>query len=769
MGCGQKRLIYVMSKRLGLLIATTGYTDSQLPAVPGGSTHISDLADVLRSPKIGGFSLTVLIDPTLETARSAVTAILAGRQPDDLVLLYVLGHCIRQTGDTLFLALRETSRLDLENTAIPAAFVQQQLKETAAKRQIIILDSLLGSVVSTETPLHRDSPLNVRLNFCVPNRHQAILAASDYLSFCLAGEHYVAVRSAQPPVAESIVRGLRSRAADEKGDRHVSVNGLLNYLKYVGSARQDEMRVGWTSEAGGDLIVAAYPDEAIGQTKEHSPTRTVTPAAAPPAGSLLIDDNVKFTAYRPAILVPGKWRRMMVFMHLDEALTLTEIETRARQVLSADSYGSVIIGESDEYRPVVDNRFPIVQEDEITLIPEVPGIRFNPPRRSFSWATGLRMHAESFFIYAPFSLTDQSVRGRISVFFKQLLLAEIALDLRVAKDSTPKEEGWAKGADQRFRKVFPSYSNHDVEVVEAMVQLQTIGSEYLRKVVKMRSDQQWDEGLPATIADADVFQLFWSRNAAQSAQVEKEWRHAITLQREAFVRPVYWEIPMAEAPEPLRRLRFCFLPSIHPMTDRRKDAVREGAPVEDQRSSVAKPEVPDVARPRNETQIGKTSDSLSPPLASMPTPAGSAETQRRKILPGIALLGTVVGGCFLIFLLINPISRTFLTARHPSTYSSTPAATPSAQTTPSVQLETPILTAPTPSPTQSVATPGPSPIQPPATPASSSAEQQPSIAPTSTATASPEATDSDSPTDRHRRHWHRRLHHRARGSEPPQT
>jgi hypothetical protein len=757
----------MLSKRLGLLIATTGYADPQLPAVPGGSTHTSDLADVLRSPQIGGFSLTVLIDPTLETARSAITAILADRQSEDLVLLYVLGHCIQQTGDTLFLALRETTRLDLENTAIPAAFVQQQLKETAAKKQIIILDSLLGSVVSTETPLHRDSPLNVRLNFCVPNRHQAILAASDYLSFCLAGEHYVAVRSAQPPVAESIVRGLRSRAADEKGDRHVSVNGLLNYLKYVGSGRQDEMCVGWTSEAAGDLIVAAYPDDAIGQTKERSPTGTVTPAAAPPAGSLLIDDNVKFTAYRPAILVPGKWRRMMVFMHLDEALTLAEIETRARQVLSADSYGSVIIGESDEYRDAADSRLPIVQEDEITLMPEVPGIRFNPPRRSFSLATGLRMHAESFFIYAPFSLTDQSVRGRISVFFKQLPLAEIALDLRVAKDSAPKEEGWAKEADQRFRKVFPSYSNHDVEVVEAMEQFQAIGSEYLRKVVKMRSGQQSGEGLPATIADADVFQLFWSRNAAQSAQVEKEWRHAIALQREAFVRPVYWEIPMPEAPEPLRRLRFCFLPGIHPMRDSRNDAVREGAPVEDQRSSVDKPEVPDVVPPGNETQIGETSDSSSPLLTSVPTPAGPAEIQWRKILPGINLLGTVVGGCFLIFLLINTISRTFLTARHPSTYSVTPAATPSAQITPSAPVETPILTTPTPSPTQPLATPSPSPIQPAATPAPSSSEPQPSVAPTST--ASPEATDSDSPTDRHRRHWHRRLHHRTRGSEPPQT
>jgi TIR domain/Caspase domain len=757
MGRAQKRLIDMSSKRLGLLIATTGYADPQLPPVPGGSTHISDLADVLRSPQIGGFSLTVLIDPTLETTRSAITALLAGRQPDDLVLLYVLGHCIRQTGDSLFLALRETTRLDLENTAIPAAFVQQQLEETAAEKQIIILDSLLGSVVSKEAPLDRDSPLNLRSNFCVPNRHQAILAASDYLSFCLAGEHCIAVRSAQPPVAESIVRGLRSWAADKKGDRLVSVNGLLNYLKQVGSSRQDEMRVGWTSEAGGDLIVAAYPEEAIGQSKERSPIRPVTPAGGPPAGSLLIGDNVKFTAYRPAILVPGKWRRMMVFMHFDDALTLTEMETRARQVLSVDSYGSVIIGESDEYPDLADNRLPIVQEDQITLIPEVPGIRFNPPRRTFSWTAGLRMHAESFFICAPFSLTDQSTRGRISVFSKQLLLAEIALDLCVARDSAPNEEGWAKEAGQRFRKVFPSYSNNDVDVVAAMEQFQAIGSEYLRNVLKMRSGQQWSE-LPAMIADADVFQLFWSRNAAQSPQVEKEWRYAIALP--VLVRPVYWEIPMPEAPEPLRRLHFCFLPGIHLLTDR-KDAVRESAPIEDQRSSVDKPEVPEVVSSGNETQIGKT--------------------KWRKIPQGIALVGMVVGGCFVIFLSINTISRTFLGARHPISYSDavTPAATPRAQATPSAQVEPPRLTTPTPSPSQPaatsgpslaqpVATPGGSPIQPVATPAPSAPVPEPSVAPTST--ASPEATDSDSSTDRHRRPRHRRLHHRqGQESELPQT
>src|SRR5258708_22213562 len=102
----------------------------------------------------------------------------------------------------------------------------------------------------------------------------AIFAASDYLPFCWAGEHSVPVRPAQPPLAESIVRGLRSRAADEKSDRHVTVNGLLNYLKYVGSVRQDEMRAGWMSEVAGDLFVFVFFHE----TKDEPPEGGPSPA-----------------------------------------------------------------------------------------------------------------------------------------------------------------------------------------------------------------------------------------------------------------------------------------------------------------------------------------------------------------------------------------------------------------------------------------------------------------------------------------------------------
>jgi len=58
------------------------------------------------------------------------------------------------------------------------------------------------------------------------------------------------------------------------------------------------------------------------------------------------------------------------------------------------------------------------------------------------------------------------------------------------------------------------------------------------------------------ITEADIFQLFWSWNSSQSPFVEREWRHALSLGREMFIRPTYWEDPWPDPPDPLRPIHF---------------------------------------------------------------------------------------------------------------------------------------------------------------------------------------------------------------------
>jgi hypothetical protein len=756
------------AKRLGLLIVTTAYADSLFPGVPDGQGP-KDLADELHSEKGSDFSITALFDPTRAAALGALEELLANRDPDDLVLLYFAGHLIKERDGTLFVALRESSRSDLANTAISADLVQQKLRETQARDQIIILDGQLGSIIGPDTVVDRDAPVGAGLKFQLPERDQAILGTSDYLSFRIAGEHFVAIRIGRPLLADLIVRALRSRAPDEKTPDKLTIRGLVRYLdQEIGSDRRDELICNWISERAADFVISDSTQEEIAVEPE-------TPTGAPePSG---LPENVKFTAYRPAVMRPEQWRRMIVFMHLDDDLefeskqTSAEVEARARQVLGA---------EYQDYRTVIgESRFSVVRDSDITLVPEVPGVHFNPPRRSFLWATGLQMHEESFFIRAPIALAGKIARGRLSVFLGQLLLAEMVLAFRVAEGPIPaasSEHGnWEKATAKPFRKIFASYSHQDVAIVEAMERhIRAIGYEYLRDVVNLRSGQHWNERLMSMIGDADIFQLFWSQNSVQSAYVEREWRYAIGLQREAFVRPAYWEIPMPPAPEPLSRLHFYLLPGVVRPTMDRSGEERES--VGDTETSYPPPSPGVASSPRSfakpqaapvppassdETRMGEPV--LSPFPVTVPAQAGpiAPKVRKRGILRLSAILGTVVAGCFVLFFSLN-LNRGFMAPISRAVFSlgaaPQPIGSPIVNAAPSATSGgTPIppLIPPASQPTPLTTTPSVSPLaEPSATPSPNDSDLN-----SSSPSASPDDTESPSSSKKsghHRKHYHRR-------------
>ena len=64
------------------------------------------------------------------------------------------------------------------------------------------------------------------------------------------------------------------------------------------------------------------------------------------------------------------------------------------------------------------------------------------------------------------------------------------------------------------------------------------------------------------IYQANIFQLFWSRNSMRSENVRAEWEYALSLGRAHFIRPTYWETPLPQSqeeglpPEALRSLHF---------------------------------------------------------------------------------------------------------------------------------------------------------------------------------------------------------------------
>lgn len=306
-----------------------------------------------------------------------------------------------------------------------------------------------------------------------------------------------------------------------------------------------------------DLSVPVTRDKGLGE-----------PPHLPPEKPLVVHENVTFTVYKPKVVAPLEWYPLLAFAHLEDLPDDARFpgEPSLREQVEAQATAALGNRLQDYADASEDASQAVPHEAEITFVPFLPGFRFNPPQATFLFLEPIQK--EEFRMQASRDLDGQTVRGRLSVYWGHILLADLTLRVRVDSRSralSPADVETEREAIRPYRDVFASYSHQDTPIVlEFERYVRTFGDRYLIDRDTLRAGQIWDDRLQGMIREADVFQLFWSRNALQSEFVEQEWRYALALGRDSFVRPVYWEDPLPTLPErglppeDLRRLHFHF-------------------------------------------------------------------------------------------------------------------------------------------------------------------------------------------------------------------
>ncbi|HET7541239.1 MAG TPA: toll/interleukin-1 receptor domain-containing protein [Polyangiaceae bacterium] len=264
------------------------------------------------------------------------------------------------------------------------------------------------------------------------------------------------------------------------------------------------------------------------------------------------DEEVQVTVFRPKSIVSGRWYRLLAFVHLaerrpgeDSLDPIAEVRRLARAAL-----GEQITA----YRSATEDSLAGLPEGgQINLVPEVEGIEFNPPSRSFAWCTDV--HDESFQLRAQAGRAGTTLRGRLSAYLGSVLLAEVGMAFKLQKSDATDADPLAQERGRAYRKIFASYSHADARIVsdfEAVVS--AFGDRYLIDVKDLRAGEIWSQALERLIDQADVFQLFWSSRSRASEFCRREWEYA--LEKGVNIRPVYWERPMPDPPDTLKRLHF---------------------------------------------------------------------------------------------------------------------------------------------------------------------------------------------------------------------
>jgi hypothetical protein len=286
---------------------------------------------------------------------------------------------------------------------------------------------------------------------------------------------------------------------------------------------------------------------------------------SPPSSAPVVDGDVRFTVYRPQVMYPEQWASLLVFAHKTNPVVepgggrvdpQQQVEARA----SAHFRGP-------PPRPAGDDaRQSLTRGAQLRIVPDLPGIRCNPGDAGIEWWEPV--HEILFRLLAGPELAGTIVRGAVRIWCGAVILGEVSIAIHVAADGPVTESPPVAESAQRYRKIFPSYSHRDRAMVANFAEAaRALGDQYLQDVLALRAGEEWNPRLLELIEDADVFQLFWSRNSMRSPHCRDEWEHALSLRRPLFIRPVYWEDPLPEdpgqgvPPAALRALHFVKVPA----------------------------------------------------------------------------------------------------------------------------------------------------------------------------------------------------------------
>jgi hypothetical protein len=264
--------------------------------------------------------------------------------------------------------------------------------------------------------------------------------------------------------------------------------------------------------------------------------------------------SYNFSAFYPENVSPEDIGKIIAYAHLDAVAQ--EVARETAQRLHLPSGAPIRVASVSKAVP---------RESVIKVTPDVPGLVFENTEATMAlWED--KQSVEFRFKAAP-SAAGQVCRGWVHYWLEGLVLADVPVVIFVAEKKVPDifREALAKANARFYRTVFPSYSRRDAEIVERLeTYAAAFGDEYLRDVHRLRAGQRFSDELVRFIKQADVFQLFWSENAASSEWVQFEWREALHERAERpdpyFLRPVYWTAEPAPIPDELKELHFAKVP-----------------------------------------------------------------------------------------------------------------------------------------------------------------------------------------------------------------
>ncbi len=242
--------------RSALMVTCATYDDPGLRGLRSPVQDAEALGRVLADPAIGGFAVDTIANQPHYAVRRRIEAFFNGRRSDDLLLLYLSGHGIKDDEGLLYFAASDTELASLDATAVAADFVNRHMNRTRSRRVVLLLDCCYSGAFAQGMGIAKaDKAVHLPDQF--DGRGRVVLTASKATEYSFEGGQ-VTEGGGQPSVfTAAIIRGLETGEADLDNDGLISLEELYEYaFDQVRSAAARQTPAKWAFGVEGRLFIA---------------------------------------------------------------------------------------------------------------------------------------------------------------------------------------------------------------------------------------------------------------------------------------------------------------------------------------------------------------------------------------------------------------------------------------------------------------------------------------------------------------------------------
>lgn len=244
-------------RRYALIIANSKYQDEDLEELIAPGKDSEYLANVLSDPKIGNFNVQTMLNEPAHRIIQEIDKFFKYRNRNDVLLLYFSCHGIKDVDGFLYFAALDTNRKYLASTAVSANYVNERMRESRSRRQLLILDCCNSGAFAKGAIAKADKMIHAGGYF--GGKGRVVITASDSMQYSFE-EDNVTGDGKTSVFTSSLVEGLQTGKADIDRNGLVSYNELYEYVyKNITNETTYQTPEIWAFGIQGGLDIAKNP------------------------------------------------------------------------------------------------------------------------------------------------------------------------------------------------------------------------------------------------------------------------------------------------------------------------------------------------------------------------------------------------------------------------------------------------------------------------------------------------------------------------------